>query len=399
MPPLPSEVERAMKTIKFPLPEKYGGIDDWEVFCQWIQGLSRYFVMCGLTGNSPALDMARVNAISMFLKDQALTWYNHRVNHPARATFEQWTAVTLFGALFDRFIQNVTDDDARDKYEDIRFESSKGVVPFYSAMMDAVELLARRPSEGELVRKFFDGLPASMRSKMIEYHNISRERSSMKKVFKAAKRVEEAHRQVQAAMASSSGKHRTITMQPSEMCTSTVAPDQTQADSTTLANYIAGSSYKNHTGFDSTSQSELYGLQKNHQQAHPSQHTSGTESSNWQPENPGLHQDAPQVGESKPHNATTGIVNPELSSRAVTSGSNLIPAAGKLPIQCFHCGQPGHIRPKCPKLTNVMRMNAARVETVDPELTGSYSKAIEEPLVYETLEEAEEALRRAAGDA
>ncbi|KAI0071199.1 hypothetical protein K474DRAFT_1679580 [Panus rudis PR-1116 ss-1] len=28
MPPLPSEVERAMKTIKFPLPEKYGGIDD-----------------------------------------------------------------------------------------------------------------------------------------------------------------------------------------------------------------------------------------------------------------------------------------------------------------------------------------------------------------------------------
>ena len=118
-----------MKNLRVPLPEKYSGEDDIEMFDSWLSGLLRWYRVHNVTGE--AKNSSRVDLCGTTLKGLAAEWYTDEVEAWNRPT-QEWHFEDLVCAMYKRFIHEVTAQNAAIKFEHAQYSKSKGALAYYN---------------------------------------------------------------------------------------------------------------------------------------------------------------------------------------------------------------------------------------------------------------------------
>jgi len=183
-----------IKGLKPEPPRKYDGKNDIELFDQWLLELLNYMRIYKMCGN--AHDSLRVDIAGQFLEKQALDWYTQEVTMPFRIVFA-WTFQELICAIYVRFIHEATAQNAADKFEQVKYSHSKGVLAFYNDLQKFAVRMVQPPDEYSVRRRFLSEIDPKIRETMLVSRGISAEHSSMNAILDYAREVEAAIQQNQ----------------------------------------------------------------------------------------------------------------------------------------------------------------------------------------------------------
>ena len=160
------------KRLKVPMPSKYSGADDVDLFEQWILDLSIWMRLSALSG--PERDQDRVLVLGFALESEAHAWFNDSIATSSRAasiTFEQ--AVL---ALHKRFVSRLSALDASEKFSTCTYSELDGVQGLYNALLRTARRMIEYPSAYQIRQQFIRALPDSIRDNMINVRGATAER-------------------------------------------------------------------------------------------------------------------------------------------------------------------------------------------------------------------------------
>lgn len=144
---------------------KYNGSLDFHVLEKWVMDVSMYFELSHLVGKSR--DAERMNLMLTYLEGSADVWYRNRVLSIYRDR-RDWISEDIIIGLFTRFIKTITLHDIAYRFDAFKWRSDHTVDNFYDEMIDLANLMAIRPSETELKKKFIHNLPGAYSDGMID---------------------------------------------------------------------------------------------------------------------------------------------------------------------------------------------------------------------------------------
>jgi len=193
------------KLAKPKRPEPYKGEDDLEILDVWINGILRYIQACMATG--PDLSNEQIIMLGSCVEDHAEAFYiDNIVNRPpGQLTFNE--AVCM---IIQRFITQAAATTATQRFNSVTFNANEGVVHYYNNLERVANRMVKRPDEGTFNRRFFDGLPSSLRARTTELYEVSADMSSTQECVTAAIRVEDAKKQARVSELASTTKKEPV---------------------------------------------------------------------------------------------------------------------------------------------------------------------------------------------
>ncbi|KAG6849561.1 hypothetical protein H0H93_007406 [Arthromyces matolae] len=184
---------------------KLSDLEDWLVdLCDHLAG-SMY--------GGDRLEQERLLVLPEFLSGEARRWFRRYVRSWNRAQ-QHWTFKTAILGLYDRFVNPSTMQDARDAFLSAHYSDKLGIMGFYETLMDHAQNMAVFPDAYTLLEAFLDGIPDSMRHKLIEQDRLSPEINSIDEFLAHAVAHEQSRKTADHFDRRSSRRHTPKTTKP-----------------------------------------------------------------------------------------------------------------------------------------------------------------------------------------
>ncbi|KDQ51452.1 hypothetical protein JAAARDRAFT_199097 [Jaapia argillacea MUCL 33604] len=175
------------KGVKTPTPYHWEGEDDIEKFENWFQFLLRWMSMQGLTGVK--YDRTRVDFLGQFLRKQALSWFNHKIDtsryYERGLNFEK-----VVCALHTWFLHKATAQEAVHKFLNCKFSSETGVAAFYNALHHNAARMVVAPDDYTFRREFLAGIPEEIRGLLMKNWGVNAEFTPSEVMYREAIEME-----------------------------------------------------------------------------------------------------------------------------------------------------------------------------------------------------------------
>ena len=316
-----------MKNIKPVPPKKYGGRDDIESFESWLADVLRWLRVAGVTG--PEKDQLRIDLCGTTLKGLAADWFHLEVESFDRKV-RHWTFTELIVAMYERFIHEVTAQNATTKFYDAKYSKSKGVLAFYNDLERYAGRMVARPDDYTFKRQLLRGLPQDMVEVLIKTRRVTAEHTSLPRLLQEAKSMESAFQAVdqhkrdrQTASHDHSGHVVVATVPQKSEKTARSKTSHTLEEESSIPNVVPT---------------------KGDYESRPQQNerTTPLEQSSSQ-----LHRSGSSL---PPENSSSGPSRrpgPSASS-SQTKTAKPIGSSSSNKVTCFTCGEEGHYSNSCP---------------------------------------------------
>ncbi|KAH9942793.1 hypothetical protein B0H21DRAFT_884497 [Amylocystis lapponica] len=171
-----------LKNLKnIPPPDKYSGEDDYEIFESWLKTLLRWMRLYRLGGDN--LDEERLQILGQFLKGKAATWYNDTIDN---SIAWNWTFVDGVCALFERFLHHATARSAADKFHDVKFDRDDGVSGLWDTLVRYAGRMPQYPDDYTFARKFTETLPSEIAVPLFRSKDVTIEGTPLRALRGAA---------------------------------------------------------------------------------------------------------------------------------------------------------------------------------------------------------------------
>ena len=174
----------ALKNIKnLPVPDKYEGEADAELFEGWLKGLIRWLRIMRLGGR--ALDEERTQILGQYLKGKAAEWYNDTID-TAMVHGPRWTFSEAVCALFERFLHHVNAGGAADKFYDVKYTKDKGIHGLWDELVKHAQRMPQPPDDYTFARKFVESLPSEVAVPLFRSKNVTVEGTALRTLYHLA---------------------------------------------------------------------------------------------------------------------------------------------------------------------------------------------------------------------
>ena len=178
-----------IKAMNPPEPSKYGGQYNLEKFDDWVSQLLKFY--CTFKITRPDWDKDWVLYTGLFLDGIATKWYGQEIKSPdCRVYF--WSFKDLICGLFKHFIHEVSAWNTTNQYNQMRYDSEKGVLTFYNDLHCRAYQMVQPPDDYSFKRKYICGLPHSLVKSILEVHRISAEHLTIEEILEEVQWMETA---------------------------------------------------------------------------------------------------------------------------------------------------------------------------------------------------------------
>lgn len=175
------------KQLKLPHPAEYTGEEDIEKFDGWLQSLLRWMKLSNMTG--PDNESGRIAVTAMFLAGKARQWFNDNVEGVARQR-KHWSFTKVITGLYDRFIHEVSIQDATTKFYSLKYTKDNGASGFYHDLDRYARRMIHPPDEYTFKTQFMMGLPHHLLRDVIG-KGVTAETSDLLTIVQLTRRMEQ----------------------------------------------------------------------------------------------------------------------------------------------------------------------------------------------------------------
>jgi len=176
-----------VKHVKPTPPKQYSGEDDVKVFETWLADLLRWFRVTGITGDSK--DQLRIDLCGTNLTGSAATWFHTEVEAWDRSRID-WVFEDLIIGLYQRFIHEVTAQNAAINFAKAKYSKAKGALAFYNELDDQANRMIERPDGYTFKRHLLNGLPPEMVETLIKSRGVTAELTPISRLLIEIKAAE-----------------------------------------------------------------------------------------------------------------------------------------------------------------------------------------------------------------
>ncbi len=341
----PKDIPELKNAKNVPAPDKYDGHDDAEYFMSWLKCFLRWLMLNRTVGR--AYDDYRTNILGQFLTGAARDWYDEVIDNE-QVTGRVWIFVDTIGAMFKRFIHRSTARNAADKFLAAEYTKEGGVNGLWEYMIKWSMKMPSTPDDYTFNRKFVDALPEAIGVPMFQSRNVSVEKTPPLVLKRIALEQEESNRVVEEYRRA---HRKQISREHAGNSAKAISNDARPAQS--------GPMHRDRYTNDNRGRNRPPG-----RYSRPLNNRSGNGGGLRTFESGRMIQTSTAA-----QNASSS--RPTGTPQVTTSGNTTTATAatGSTRIQCYNCGDYGHIAPRCPK-TAVPKLRAARVIHEEDETTG-----------------------------
>ena len=165
----------------------YSGDEDIEQFDGWLHSMLWWMKINHYTG--PECEGDRIMLTAMYLDEKAKTWFNNNIEG-VNCWRWVWTFKDVIIGLYDRFIHELSIQDATQKFYSVKYTMDGGMFRFYHELEHYTLRMIHEPDSYTFNTQLMMGLPSSMIQSVID-KGLTAEMSSLNEILHMAKCVEE----------------------------------------------------------------------------------------------------------------------------------------------------------------------------------------------------------------
>jgi hypothetical protein len=170
-------------------PDVYDGMNDIEVFDNWLRTVLRYFQLSKMCGRK--YDTLRVTHTGQFLKDTAAAWFRNTVE--GAVGDQDWIFEEVIVELFRRFVHGSSAQKAKNAYEGVEYNEQHRVHAYHLELEMKSRRLIVLPDEYSFRSRFLDGLPMKIQEILIRREHMTAEHNTIEELVRAVYNIEESN--------------------------------------------------------------------------------------------------------------------------------------------------------------------------------------------------------------
>jgi len=302
------------KQPKLSEPYKYSGNRNHEIFLQWLNQFLNWLRSHYYCGDEA--DISRLNLLGNYVDGVAADWYAADIDNPERTTAESLSFVDAICAMHRRFVRTATANNAVTQYDRVEYSSADGVEGFYYKLDKMAGRMVERPSNYSFKLRLFEGLPSWIYDILLE-RNILPEFCNLEDIRENARQIEEMRLRARG-------------------------PSRTNGITNALSSSRSKPTRTSGNGLPNTHSTTPRTTTNNNRGNHTNDYNN--RSSGSRPPN------FPTSGKTA-NTSKTQDYSSRNASNNKASGSKPFEPRKNPDIECYTCGEKGHIAsdPKCPK--------------------------------------------------
>ncbi|KAG6859274.1 hypothetical protein C0995_010031 [Termitomyces sp. Mi166 len=143
---------------------KFSQLEDWAM------DMCYHLAACCYGGDD--MDQECIFMLHEFIDGEARNWFCRHVLHTNRDK-QNWTFKEVLIGLYNRFVNVVTMQEAREAFRTAVYDARMGVQTFYDELVGHAQNMAMYLDEFTIRETFLDGIPAEMHRALIHDDNLS----------------------------------------------------------------------------------------------------------------------------------------------------------------------------------------------------------------------------------